>query len=141
MSEVRNQAHRAARPTGSLLDTRGGSRDLRRVVPTYRRVSRRVARPAVAQHLARGGPDGPERDALLAQLRADTVPAEGSFTNAKDFTRAIAKLDAAGAKLDSGKNADAAAKVDDFQASLNPLATAAKPTLDPAVAERLVAEA
>jgi hypothetical protein len=82
-----------------------------------------------------------ECDALLAQLRADTVAAEGSFTNAKDFTRAIAKLDAAGAKLDAGKNADAAAKVEDFQASLNSLATAAKPKLDPAVAEGLVAEA
>lgn len=82
-----------------------------------------------------------ECDALLAQLRADTVAAEGSFTNAKDLTRAIAKLDAADAKLDAGKNADAAAKVADFQAILTSLATAAKPKLDPAVAQQLVEEA
>jgi hypothetical protein len=90
--------------------------------------------PAIAQTAS-------ECDALLAQLRADTVAAQGSFTNAKDFTGAIAKLDAADAKLDAGKNADAAAKVSNYQASLNSLATAAKPKLDPAVAEQLVAEA
>lgn len=80
-------------------------------------------------------------DALLAQLRTDTVAAEGSFTNAKDFTGAIAKLDAADVKLDVGKDADAAAKVEDFQARLISLATAPKPKLDPAVAEQLAAEA
>jgi acyl-coenzyme A synthetase/AMP-(fatty) acid ligase len=42
--------------------------------------------------------------ALLTQLRADTVAAESSFTNEGDFTSAVAKLDAASAKLVEGKN-------------------------------------
>ena len=79
--------------------------------------------------------------AQLSQLRADTVAAEDSFTNPKDFTGAVAKLDAAAVKLDEGKNADATQKLVDFQSLLNKLATAAKPKLDPAVAQQLVAEA
>jgi hypothetical protein len=67
--------------------------------------------------------------------------AQGSFTNAKDFNGAVAKLDAAALKLSEGKSADAAAKVGDFQSLLTALSTAPKPKLDPSVADRLVVEA
>jgi hypothetical protein len=77
----------------------------------------------------------------LSRLRADTMAAEGAFTNQKDLNGAVAKLDAAALKLSEGKNADAAAKVGDFQSLLSALPTAPKPKLDPSVADRLVAEA
>jgi hypothetical protein len=79
--------------------------------------------------------------AQLSQLRADTVAAQRSFTNEKDFNGALAKLDVAALKLSQGKNADAAAKVADYQSLLTALSTAPKPKLDPSVADRLVAEA
>lgn len=79
--------------------------------------------------------------ALLTQLRTDTVAAQSSFTNAKDFTGAVAKLDAASAKLAAGKNADAVQKLVDFQTQLTALSTAAKPKLDPATAQALITEA
>ena len=82
-----------------------------------------------------------ECQAQLAALRADTVAAEGSFTNTKDFNGAIAKLDAAATKLSAGKNADAVGKLTDFQSTLNALATAPKPKLDPAVAQALSSDA
>jgi hypothetical protein len=79
--------------------------------------------------------------AKLSQLRADTVAAQDSFTNAKDFNGAVAKLDAAALKLSEGKNTDAADKVRDYQSLLTALSTAAKPKLDRSVADALVAEA
>ena len=79
--------------------------------------------------------------AQLSQLRADTVAAQGSFVNAKDFDGAIAKLDAAASKLAAGSTADAAQKVGDYQRLLTALATAPKPKLDPAVAATLNDEA
>ena len=79
--------------------------------------------------------------AQLSQLRADTVAAQSSFANAKDFDGAVAKLDAAASKLAEGKNADAELKLGDFQSLLTSLSTAPKPKLDPAVAERLNDEA
>lgn len=79
--------------------------------------------------------------AQLSQLRADTVAAQGSFTNLRDFNGALAKLDAAESKLAEGKNADAVQKLADFQTTLNALATAPKPKVDPAVAQSLVVEA
>jgi len=79
--------------------------------------------------------------AQLSQLRADTVAAQGSFVNAKDFNGAVAKLDAAASKLAEGKNADAALKVGDYQSLLTTLAAAPKPKLDPAVAQTLNDEA
>jgi hypothetical protein len=79
--------------------------------------------------------------ALLTQLRADTVAAETSFTNGESFTSAVAKLDAASAKLAEGKNADAVQKLVDFQTQLTALSTAAKPKLDPATAQALITEA
>lgn len=77
----------------------------------------------------------------LATLRADTVAAETSFTNAKDFTSEVAKLDEASAKLTGEKNADSVQKLTDFQSTLNLLATAAKRKVDPATAQTLSAEA
>lgn len=44
-------------------------------------------------------------------------------------------------KLAEGKNADAVEKLVDFQATLNALATAPKPKIDPAVAQSLITEA
>jgi hypothetical protein len=82
-----------------------------------------------------------ECQAKLATLRSDTVAAEGSFTNAKDFNGLVAKLDAASAKLPAGKRADAVEKLVDFQTTLNALATAAKPKVDPTVAATLSGEA
>ena len=79
--------------------------------------------------------------AQLTQLRSDTIAAQGSFTNLKDFNGAVAKLDAASSKLGEGKNADAVQKLTDFQAQLNALATAPKPKLDAATAQQLIAEA
>jgi hypothetical protein len=49
----------------------------------------------------------------------------------------VAKLDAASAKLAAGKNTDAVAKLVDFQTTLNALATAPKPKVDPVVAQAL----
>ena len=82
-----------------------------------------------------------ECQSQLATLRADTVAAQTSFTNARSFTSAIGKLDAASAKLAEGKNADAVQKLVDFQTLLNALATAPKPKLDPDTAQALIAEA
>ncbi len=79
--------------------------------------------------------------AQLLQLRADTMAAQGSFANARDFNGAVAKLDAVASKLAEGKNADAVLKVGDYQTLLTALATAPKPKLDPAVAETLSNEA
>ena len=53
----------------------------------------------------------------------------------------IAKLDTAATKLSEDKNADALQKLVDFQTTLNALATAAKPKVDPAVAQALITEA
>ena len=54
----------------------------------------------------------------LATLRADTVAAETSFTNARSVDSEIGKLDATSAKLAEGKNADAVQKLVDFQTLL-----------------------
>jgi anionic cell wall polymer biosynthesis LytR-Cps2A-Psr (LCP) family protein len=77
----------------------------------------------------------------LTTLRANTVAAETSFDNAKSFNNLVEKLDAAAAKLAEGKNADAVQKLVDFQTTLNALATAPKPKVDPAVAQSLVVDA
>jgi hypothetical protein len=73
----------------------------------------------------------------LKQLRGDTLAAQGSLTNPKDVNNLAAKVEAASAKLAAGKNADAVAKLDDFKATLNLLATAPNPKVDPAVAQTL----
>jgi hypothetical protein len=78
----------------------------------------------------------------LLTLRDDTLAAaQASFTSQKDVGGLVAKVDAASAKLAAGKNTDAVAKVVDFQTTLNALATAPKPKVDPAVAQALSAEA
>jgi FIMAH domain-containing protein len=77
----------------------------------------------------------------LSILRANTVAAETSFDNPKSFNNLVAKLDAAAAKFAEGKNADAVQKLVDFQTTLNALATAPKPKVDPVVAQSLIAEA
>ena len=82
-----------------------------------------------------------ECQAQLSALRADTVASESAFTNQKDFTGSVAKLDAASAKLAEGKNADAVQKLTDFQTTLNALATAPKAKIDQAVAQRLTTQA
>lgn len=82
-----------------------------------------------------------ECQAELATLRADTVAARSSFTNQKDFDGLTGKLDAAATKLAEGKNADAVDKLVGFQTTLNALATAAKPKVDPTVGQTLIAEA
>src|SRR4051812_12432010 len=63
------------------------------------------------------------------------------FLGRRDPQRSATKLDVAALKLSQGKNADAAAKVADYQSLLTALSTAPKPKLDPSVADRLVAEA
>jgi hypothetical protein len=78
-----------------------------------------------------------ECQSKLETLRAETVAAQSSFTNTKDFNGAVFKLDDAAAKLTAGKNADAVAKLTGFQTSLNALATAPKPKLAPAAAQSL----
>lgn len=77
----------------------------------------------------------------LATLRAETVAAQSSFTNARDFEGLVAKLDAASSDLTAGKNQGAVRKLVDFQTKLSSLATAAKPKLDPGVAQDLFANA
>jgi hypothetical protein len=77
----------------------------------------------------------------LATLRSDTVAAQTSFTNQKSFDDEIAKLDEAATKLTEDKNADAVQKLGDFQSTLNLLATAVKPKVDPTTAQTLTAEA
>jgi hypothetical protein len=74
-------------------------------------------------------------------LREDTLAAQASFTSQNDVGGPVAKVDAASAKLAVGKNTDAVAKLVDFQTTLNALATAPKPEVDPAVARALSAEA
>ena len=99
----------------------------------------RVRRPG-RQHGRRPRP-AEDCQSQLATLRADTVAAQTSFTNAQSFTSEIGKLDDASAKLAEGKNADAVQKLVDYQTLLNALATAPKPKLDPATAQALIAEA
>jgi hypothetical protein len=82
-----------------------------------------------------------ECQAQLATLRSDTVAAAPSFANPKDAAALVAKLDETAEKLAAGKNADAAAKLAEYQARLNALATAPKPKIDPALAQTLAAQA
>lgn len=78
----------------------------------------------------------------LTTLIDHTVAAEGSFTNPdKDHVNLVDKLEAASAKLEVGKNADAVQKLVNYRMTLNLLATADKPKVDFAVAEALRAEA
>ena len=77
----------------------------------------------------------------LVTLRSATLAAQGSFTNQRDVSALVAKVDAASAKLAAGKNTDAVAKLVDFQTTLNALATAPKPKVDPAVAQTLSGDA
>jgi hypothetical protein len=77
----------------------------------------------------------------LTTLGEHTLAAHASFTNAEDVDRLAAKVQAASAKLAAGKTTDAVAKLVDFQTTLNALAAAPKPKLDPAVAQALSAEA
>jgi hypothetical protein len=79
--------------------------------------------------------------AQLATLQSDTVAAESSFTSKSSFTTETAKLDDASAKLAEGKNADAVAKLVDFQSTLTSLATATKAKVDTGTAQTLTAEA
>jgi hypothetical protein len=77
----------------------------------------------------------------LMTLRDNTLAAQASFTNQKDVDGLVAKVEAASAKLAADKNTDAVAKLVDFQTTLNALAAAPKPKVDPAVAQALSAEA
>ena len=79
-----------------------------------------------------------ECQSMLATLRADTLDAAGSFASVKDLERTVAKFDAAAAKLSEGKQLDAILKLEDVQTSLNALASASKPKLDPTVAASLI---
>ena len=73
----------------------------------------------------------------LMTLHDNTLAAQASFTNQKDIRGLVAKVVEASAKLAAGKNTDAVAKLVDFQTTLNALATAPKPKVDPAVAQGL----
>jgi hypothetical protein len=70
----------------------------------------------------------------LEAMQANTLAAESSFTNPKDFNGLRAKLEAASTKLAEGKNADAVEKLTDYRDTLALLATAPKPKVVPAVA-------
>jgi hypothetical protein len=73
----------------------------------------------------------------LMTLRDNTLAAPTSFTNQKEIRGLVAKVEDASAKLAAGKNTDAVAKLVDFQTTLNTLAAAPKPKVDPAVAQAL----
>jgi hypothetical protein len=79
---------------------------------------------------------------LLANLRTDTYAARGSFTNPADFTANFEKVNLVWPRI-TGAIAppDTFDIVTDFQTTLNALAAASPPKLDPAVAQRLVAGA
>jgi hypothetical protein len=79
--------------------------------------------------------------AQLMTLQSDTVAAESSFTSRSSFTNETAKLDDASVKLAEGKNADAVAKLVDFQSTLTSLSTATKAKVDAGTAQTLTAEA
>ena len=74
----------------------------------------------------------------LVTLRDAT---QTSVTNQKSAVGLGAKLEDASAKLAAGKNANAVAKLVDFQTTLNTLATAPTPKVDPAVAQALSGDA
>jgi hypothetical protein len=76
----------------------------------------------------------------LVALNDDTLAAAGSFSNTKDVTGLVGKVDAASMDLTAGKNADALLKLEDFEAKLTDLAAAPKPKVDPAAAAVLIAE-
>jgi len=80
-----------------------------------------------------------ECQAQLAQLRSDTVAAESSFRNTKDFTGSVGKVDAVSRELAKGKYVDTVTKLRDFQKLLAQLSSGDK--LDPTTAEALSAEA
>jgi len=82
-----------------------------------------------------------ECQSQLVTLRAGTLAAQTSFTNQKSVEGLVAKLEDASAKLAAGKNADAVAKLVSFQTTLNTLATAPTPKVDPAVAQALSGDA
>jgi hypothetical protein len=77
----------------------------------------------------------------LIMLQDNTRAAQASFTSQKDIDGLVAKVEDASAKLAAGKNTDAVAKLVDFQTTLNTLAAAPKPKVDPAVAQALSADA
>jgi hypothetical protein len=81
------------------------------------------------------------RQSRRLRSHSDTVAAQSSFTNQKDATNEVAKLDDASAKLAEGKNADVVGKLVDFQNALNSLSTAAKPKVTASSAQILNAEA
>ena len=82
-----------------------------------------------------------ECQAQLPTLRTSTLAAESSFTNPEDASRLAGKVDSASAKLAAGKNAGAVQKLVDFQTTLDALATAPAPKVDPAVAQALTGDA
>jgi hypothetical protein len=77
----------------------------------------------------------------LKTLRDNTLAVQPYITNQKDLDGLLAKLDAASTKLAAGKTTDAVAKLVDFQITLDALAVAPKPKVDPALAQALSAEA
>jgi hypothetical protein len=77
----------------------------------------------------------------LMTLRDDTLGAQTSFTSQEYVGGLVAQVDAASAKLAAGKTTDAVGKLVDVQTTLNALATAPKPKVDPDVAQALSAEA
>jgi hypothetical protein len=77
--------------------------------------------------------------ALLTQLGADTTAASPSFSNQKDVTGLVAKVDLASTELSLGDTDDAASKLGDYRTKLAALATAPKPKVEPTVAAGLEA--
>ena len=78
---------------------------------------------------------------LLTTLRGDAVDAQGAFTNTRDGEMLLAKLQDADDKLVEFKNADAVAKLVDYQDRLQLLAGTPKPKVDTNVAADLSAGA
>lgn len=78
----------------------------------------------------------------LLDLQADTYDSRSSFTNETDLADSRAKLFIVWPRL-TGAQAppDTVPILTDFQTSLNALAAASPPKLDPVVAQRLVARA
>jgi len=90
---------------------------------------------------AAGAATAEDCQAQLATLSADTLAAETSFTNERSVVGLTGKLDDASTKLDQDKSEDAVQKLGDFQATLDSLATAAKPKVEADTAQTLTAQA
>jgi hypothetical protein len=74
-------------------------------------------------------------------LQGDLVASKSSFTNHEDYVAGLEKLYSVWPRLSDVKHPFVEEDLTDFQTKVNALATAPQAKLDPAVAQRLTAEA